>query len=342
MARKSNDDAPPSLTQRVLTLLATNPEWPYSPWEIRRIFTQELRIAISRGSLTKIVSRLRRNGRIQYYKRHPEAPPMRGYYTISPHQDIWKFLEKIRGAPQIHNTKIYVLEALVPAGDRLLRPRPEDLFNEILARNPGAEGSGNRKWVYLDLAPGRRLTLGIHQNGSMEAWLKCGTQPLPLPEYGQYLKLLRFIIGPDIWDHSQKEVQQIEFNEDYQGVRINGLSNISVDRSEGEILQIYQKYDDTVRAEKRYFLHGLEPEVLAREINRVDKKADGLIKTAHIASLNDEVRTIKSEIQNLTGALHAQTAVLSIITSSLGKTLPPHSIPVNPGTSDRGPPDGYR
>jgi hypothetical protein len=300
-----------------------------------KIYNMAQILKIKPKVISAIISRIRQSPNppiVPYYGR--DRIPLRGFYQINPEARLTDYMEKIKGAPEIHNCKIYFPEVLVKREDELLRIRPDDLITRILTNAPTAEISGNRRNIYLDLTPARHITFTVANNGSLQIWIKCGTQPYPIPEYSTYLLILSLILGSDIWTASRKEVQQIEFNLDYRGIRISGLSAVTVEQSEGELLQIYQKYDDTLREEKRYWLQGLTPETLAKEFNKIDKKADSYIKTAQINDLHERIRGLETVLHDMRGDLRS----ISIVALAT-RPQPTKSITDTP--TDRGPPNGY-
>lgn len=317
-----------TLTNRILYLLGSAPGEPYNPYTIARILNAK------RTSITSILSRLRRAGKVQSYRRG-KSKPIPGFYCISEDLEDREILERIRDPPALHNIKIYLPEVLVTVGEEKYRKRREDLIREISRRIPDAEQKGS--FFYLEISPRRKLTIGIHNNGSLEAWLKCGENPLPIPDYPQYIRFLEMLIGPEIWRSSDPVVQQMEFNQDARGVQISGLSSISVERSIKETVQIYNKHldGDLLRAEKRYFLE-LSPDAIAREISRIDKQGDNLVLGSRIQEIQNNIRSQENQIRGIHQEIRALTSLLALSLKSRS-IIPGDPGPIDPSVPDPGP-----
>jgi len=325
-------DKGPTLTQRILTVLSHSPGEPYSPWFLSRILDADPK------SISGILSKLLKKGLIQKYRRGPGFP-MKGYYCISETIKETELLEKVRDPPRIHNPKIYIQRASVERDGQIYHVRPEDLRRTLEIQIPNATRKGNH--YYLDIGDKRHLTIGIHNNGAVEIWLKCGENALHLTEYPLYLLYVKTLIGHDIWNNSSPELQQLEYNEDYRGIRISGMSSISVEDSEKAVIQIYQKHTETVRAEKRYWLQGLNPETLAEEIVRIEKKGDGLVRGAQLSEMVKQISNQRREIAGIRQEMFALTTVLAATLRTQSRAGTPRPDPPIMEPPDPGPFPGY-
>lgn len=321
----------PSITARIKEFLRVGHGEGFSPWYIANL------LKIKRSTAKATLHRLRTRGEISYHRRG-RSRDIWGYYSWSEELQERNRIEQLDSGPEIHNFKIYIQRPLVQVGEALYQKIGTELIREITDRiHPEVQQKRSSTYLYYELSPARKLTIGIHEKGSIEVWLKCGENPLALRDFSLYLKWLEMLFGP-CWQYSDPRIQQIEFNRDYQGINVNGFSNITVQNAEKELLQIYNK-ENSLRREKRFFTD-ISPKHLADEFQKINIEADSFVAAAHTGELRTEILGLKTQIQTLAkenGDLKGQIQELTGVLTDFVTTFR-NPIPADVGT---GPPAGY-
>lgn len=283
-----------TLTNRIRRILEGSPGEPWTPYEISKI------TGGIRGSVSKILSRLRSRGDIQQYRRGKHSGGFRGFYTYNPEIHRKEILEGLEKREEIHNFKIFIEKPIIEIQGSQYQKLSGEILQEIQEKIPGIEIKENQKWIYCyhEMGPSRNLTIGISKTtGSIQLWLKCGNNPLPLGDFHLYIRFMEVLFSP-WWNTSNTIVQQLEINQDIEGINVNGFSNLTIQQADKEILQIYNK-GNSLRNEKRYILDDLSTKSLAYEFSKHNEKSDNLVQSARITDLRNEIQTLKETVQQM-------------------------------------------
>jgi hypothetical protein len=213
-------------------LMNTAPE-EFTPKEI------SVRCNVKKSSITKIVSRLLKNGKIEKSFRGL----YRGKITVE------KMLAIERTEIKLHGVKIEFFPVIVKRDEKgqIVTERGEGLSLCHLFSDLDLSYQDNTQMVYHVEILSRSVTIQLMRD-HVGIFCKCSSNPFSYLEFKSFRSWLEgkfgnaFILGKPV-------LVQVGLNKDYKELRLDGVSSIKLQLWENAWQQIYQKGEDVLRRE---------------------------------------------------------------------------------------------
>jgi hypothetical protein len=228
-----------SLNKKILKILEDNPKCPYNCYAVYyQIFGGKLprdkqKVAMVRTELKRLSDR----GLVR--------KQTRGFYQAKPSSKIIRLLEnpetRLHGIKLeffLKNNNIFGIDGITSQNN----------INGFLVTNHFEETTNNRftRSVWWE---NREIVVTFHQKGLVEVFISSSKNPLSYPDMVRCYEFLKGFFEPVFVLHgSLVFVRQVGLCRDFQELRLEGLSSVSLHKFMNDFARAYQK-DGVVRFE---------------------------------------------------------------------------------------------